>query len=74
MLVKLLKTSELCDVLGVSRQCVYKWRIQEHPLPTAVNNTESGGKLIRYKLEDVMEWLNNNGKEEKAQVLRTEED
>jgi predicted DNA-binding transcriptional regulator AlpA len=74
MLVKLLKTSELCDVLGVSRQCVYKWRNQDNPLPTAVNNTESGGKLIRYKLEDVMEWLNSNGKEEKAQVLRTEED
>tara|TARA_R110000824_G_scaffold145870_1_gene314371 strand:+ start:146 stop:358 length:213 start_codon:yes stop_codon:yes gene_type:complete len=68
---KLLKTSELGGILGVSRQCIYKWRNQENPMPTAVNNTSIGGKLIRYKLEDVMEWLNSNGKENRAEVLRT---
>ena len=70
---KLLKTSELCEFLGVSRQCIYKWRNQENPIPTAINNTNGGGKLIRYKLEDVMGWLNSNGKEERAEILRTEE-
>lgn len=74
IMLKLIKTSELCSILGVSRQCVYKWRNQDNPLPTAINNTNGGGKLIRYKLEDVMEWLNSNGKESKAEILRTEED
>ena len=55
---KLLKTSELCSLLGVTRQCVYKWRQLENPIPVAINNTNSGGKTI------------SNGKEEK--VLRTE--
>tara|TARA_R110000744_G_scaffold41284_1_gene93401 strand:- start:2778 stop:2999 length:222 start_codon:yes stop_codon:yes gene_type:complete len=72
-MLKLLKTSELCGVLGVSRQCVYKWRNQENPIPTAINNTSNGGKLIRYNLEEVMGWLNKNGKEERAEVLRTKE-
>jgi len=73
-MLELLKTSELCGVLGVSRQCVYKWRNQDNPIPTAINNTSSGGKLIRYNLKEVMEWLNKNGKEERAEVLRTKED
>tara|TARA_R110002020_G_scaffold38950_1_gene116560 strand:- start:2979 stop:3194 length:216 start_codon:yes stop_codon:yes gene_type:complete len=67
---KLLKTSELCSLLGVTRQCVYKWRKLENSIPVAINNTNTGGKTIRYNYKQVMEWLNNNGKEEK--VLRTE--
>ena len=69
---KLLKTSELCSLLGVTRQCVYKWRQLENPIPFAINNTSSGGKTIRYNYKQVMEWLNKNGKEEK--VFRAEED
>jgi predicted site-specific integrase-resolvase len=68
---KLLKTSELCNLLGVTRQCVYKWRRLDNPIPVAINNTGQGGKTIRYNYELVMEWLNTNGKEEK--VLRQEE-
>ena len=68
-MLKLIKTSELCSILGISRQCIYKWRNQDNPIPTAVNNTNGGGKLIRYKLEDVLEWLNS-----KAKILRKEED
>ena len=67
---KLLKTSELCSLLGVTRQCVYKWRKLENPVPVAVNNTSNGGKTIRYNYNQVMEWLNNNGK--KTKVLRKE--
>ncbi len=67
---KLLKTSELCSLLGVTRQCVYKWRQLKNPIPVAINNTNNGGKTIRYNYTQVMEWLNSNGKEEK--VLRTE--
>ena len=66
---KLLKTSELCSLLGVTRQCVYKWRHLDNPIPVAINNTSNGGKTIRYNYKNVMEWLNKNGKEEK--VLRT---
>tara|TARA_R110002167_G_scaffold89569_2_gene241655 strand:+ start:503 stop:718 length:216 start_codon:yes stop_codon:yes gene_type:complete len=69
---KLLKTSELCSLLGVTRQCVYKWRKLGSPIPVAINNTSSGGKTIRYNYKQVMEWLNKNGKEEK--VFRAEED
>ena len=71
MMNKLLKTSELCSLLGVTRQCVYKWRQLESPIPVAINNTSNGGKTIRYNYKDVMDWLNSNGKEEK--VLRAEE-
>lgn len=67
---KLIKTSELCSLLGVTRQCVYKWRNLESPIPVAINNTSNGGKTIRYNYKKVMEWLNKNGKETK--VLRTE--
>ena len=77
----LLKTSELCDIIGVTRQCLYKWRnFEENPMPVAVDNTKKQiargrGKTIRFDLEDVMEWLNSNGKEEKAtKVLYQKED
>jgi predicted DNA-binding transcriptional regulator AlpA len=77
----LIKTSDLCNMLGVTRQCVYKWRNFDHdPMPVAIDNTKkqisSGrGKTIRFNLDDVIEWLNSNGKEDKAtKVLHKKED
>jgi len=73
--LKLLKTGELCEILGVTRQCVYKWRVQEdNPMPVAISNTKVRGKFIRYNLGDVINWLNGNGNEERAEVLRQEAD
>jgi predicted DNA-binding transcriptional regulator AlpA len=74
-LKKLYKTSEICGVLGVSRQCIYKWRKQEYdPMPVAINNTKSRGKFIRYDLDEVIDWLNGRGNEDRAEVLRQEAD
>jgi hypothetical protein len=78
MSVKLIKTKELCDMLGVTRQCIYKWRNLEYdPMPVAVNNTmkhtaRGRGKTLRYDLGDVLDWLNSNGKEERASKVSQE--
>jgi hypothetical protein len=70
---KLYKTGELCDILGVTRQCVYKWRnLDDDPMPVAISNASKRGKFIRYNLDDVINWLNGNGNEDRAEVLRQE--
>ena len=69
---KLITTKELCKLLGVTRQAIYKWRkIKHNPMPVAVNNTAQNGKTIRYLYSDVKEWLNGSSKEGK--VFRKEE-
>ena len=57
--VRLYKTSELCDLFGVTRQSIYKWR--QAGMPVAIDNSKNGlirGKTIRYDIDDVISWLN----------------
>ena len=59
----LLSTADLCERLGVTRQAIYKWRnLDDDPRPVAIDNSNRGGKTIRYLYSDVMEWLNGRGK------------
>ena len=59
----LLSTADLCERLGVTRQAIYKWRnLEDDPMPVAIDNSNRGGKTIRYLYSDVMEWLNGRGK------------
>lgn len=59
----LLSTADLCQRLGVTRQAIYKWRnLEDDPMPVAIDNSNRGGKTIRYLYSDVMEWLNGRGK------------
>ncbi len=60
IMVKLLTTKELCDLLAVSRQAVYKWR--QGGMPVAVDNSGRRGRVIRYNQEDVFIWLNDRDK------------
>ena len=56
---KLIKTSNLCEMLGVTRQTIYKWR--QAGMPVAIDNTaDLQGKTIRYDWDDVRRWLNRN--------------
>ena len=57
MMNEMISTADLCKKLGVSRQTVYKWRKQG--MPVALNNNFQGGRTIRYKLDDIMKWLND---------------
>ena len=59
----LLSTADLWQRLGVTRQAIYKWRnLEDDPMPVAIDNSNRGGKTIRYLYSDVMEWLNGRGK------------
>ena len=49
----LLTTRQLCEILSVSRQAVYKWR--KAGCPTEIFS----GNMCRYNFKDVQEWLNN---------------
>jgi|TARA_Y100000310_G_scaffold227730_1_gene230014 phage terminase Nu1 subunit (DNA packaging protein) len=61
---RLLTTKELCDMLAVSRQAVYKWR--QGGMPVAIDNGGRRGRVIRYSWNAVVQWLNSrvqkNGK------------
>ena len=48
-------TAQLCKVLGVTRQAIYKWR--KNGLPTVVWKKNG---TVRYNMEDVIMWLNEN--------------
>jgi phage terminase Nu1 subunit (DNA packaging protein) len=50
----LISTSQLSKYFGVTRQAIYKWRKKGMPVFIKHNN----GKLIRYELEAVIEWIN----------------
>ena len=52
---ELVTTKQLCELLSVSRQAVYKWR--KSGLPVAIDNSARGGKLIRYNWREVIDWL-----------------
>ena len=57
----LISTTELGDILSVTRQAIYKWRKQG--CPVVIDNTSMNGKTIRYDLDEVKDWLNSNGLE-----------
>ena len=59
--MKLVSTKELTNILGVSRQAIYKWR--KLGMPVEIQNKD--GKLIRYDWDKVKKWLNKTGKDEK---------
>ena len=54
----LINTSRLGEILGVTRQAIYKWR--KLGCPVEVNNSDMNGKTIRYNLKAVKDWLNSN--------------
>ena len=63
--VRLYKTSELCDLFGVTRQSIYKWR--QAGMPVAIDNSKNGlirGKTIRYDIDDVISWLNRTDRDD----------
>jgi|TARA_R100000655_G_scaffold88884_1_gene129321 predicted site-specific integrase-resolvase len=47
----LLKTSDLCEQLSVTRQTIHKWRLDG--LPVAFQK----GRVIRYNFNEVLNWL-----------------
>jgi phage terminase Nu1 subunit (DNA packaging protein) len=49
--VGLVKTADLCEFFGVSRQAVYRWR--KDGCPSVINS----GRFIRYDLDKVITWL-----------------
>jgi phage terminase Nu1 subunit (DNA packaging protein) len=50
----LVSTSQLAKYFSVTRQAIYKWR--KKGMPVFINN--NNGKLIRYELDAVIEWIN----------------
>ena len=54
----LLTTRQLCEILSVTRQAVYKWR--KAGCPTKVNS----GNMCRYDYDKVITWLNSRGSDE----------
>ena len=53
--INLLTTEQLSHHLQVSSQTVKLWR--NEGMPVYINS----GRTLRYKLNDVIEWLNNRG-------------
>ena len=53
----IVKTTYICNVFKVSRQTVKNWR--DDGLPTVVGR----GKIFRYNLIEVFEWLKKSGRE-----------
>lgn len=49
--MRLLLESELCDILRVDR--LFLWRCRQRGMPYV----RLGTKMVRYRLEDVLEWL-----------------
>ena len=49
--IKLVKTSDLCEIFSVSRQAIYKWR--KDGCPSVIKS----GRFIRYDLDEVISWL-----------------
>ena len=49
--VGLVKTQDLCRMISVSRQAIYRWR--KNGCPSVINS----GRFIRYDLEKVVSWL-----------------
>ena len=54
-MVELITTKQLCEILSVTRQAVYKWR--KSGLPVEIDNSGRGGRLIRYDWRKVIGWL-----------------
>jgi phage terminase Nu1 subunit (DNA packaging protein) len=50
----LVSTKQLAEYFSVTRQAIYKWR--KKGMPVFINN--NNGKLIRYELDAVIEWIN----------------
>lgn len=53
--MRLLLESELCDILRVDR--LFLWRCRQKGMPYI----RLGTKMVRYRLEDVLEWLEITG-------------
>lgn len=49
--MRLLLENELCDILRVDR--VFLWRCRQRGMPYV----RLGTKMVRYRLEDVLDWL-----------------
>ena len=56
----LITTKQLCELLSVTRQAIYKWR--KSGLPVEISNGGRGGKLIRYNWKKVIGWLDEREK------------
>lgn len=56
---KLYRLRELMEILGLSRSTIYKW-MQVGRFPTPV---DMGGRLSRWRSEDVEAWLLSKGKD-----------
>ena len=54
--INLLTTEQLSEYLQVTNQTIKLWR--NDGMPVHINS----GRTLRYKLDDVIEWLNNRGK------------
>jgi phage terminase Nu1 subunit (DNA packaging protein) len=63
----LVSTSQLSDILQVTRQAIYKWR--KNGMPVVVDNSGRQGKTIRYDYDEVIDWLNEKKKKRERIVL-----
>jgi len=68
---ELLTTKELCEKFKVTRQSLYKWRI--NGCPTIVHS----GNMVRYKLSDVIDWLSKSNRQKQHiddEIIKTDMD
>ncbi len=53
---KMVSTKELAEMFNVTAQTIWRWRVRGMP-HIKINST-----LIRYNLDEVMDWINSNQK------------
>jgi len=55
-MAELITSTEMADMLGVTYQTIYNWRQAKYgPKPVFLS-----AKAIRYRLEDVEQWVKDN--------------
>jgi len=57
--LKLLKVKDLCELFGVSSSTVRRW------LKAGIPCIRAGSQILRFKEQDVIEWVIDNKKADK---------
>lgn len=57
--VKLLSTQQVAEMLGVTEQCLRRWRQLGTTGPTFI---KLGERFVRYRLPDVEKWLDKHSR------------
>jgi excisionase family DNA binding protein len=64
MTERLLKEQEVSEALNVTVACLRRWRFENRGLPFV----RIGGRLVRYRQEDVRQFVSRNTQEIKQQA------